>query len=192
MVKVHIGWADDNLKQFAGRLERLNTEFPMVLPRIVNQVGNRAKTQVIRGLVKQTGLPRTTIVKAIGEPYLARVNGRLSYEMVTRGGFVRLKYLGAKETPSGVVAKPFGKSQLFPSSFMKGGYFPGRIIKDESKWQGHVFHRLNTAGTRTTYTRSEVRIPVEMTQGATKAAFEKTAGPLLQKRVEAALVKLLK
>jgi hypothetical protein len=34
-------------------------------------------------------------------------------------------------------------------------------------------------------------IPTEMTTGATKAAFERIAGPLLQQRVEAAIHKLL-
>lgn len=188
MAEITARWADKHLTIFGSKIVKLNTQFPNVLPRIINQVGNRSKTQVIRSLTKQTGLPRKTIVKAIGDPGVARVR-KLSYEMVTRGGDIRLKYLGPRETRKGVVAKPFGKRMLFAGSFMKGGKFPNR--KDVPKFNGHVFHRLNKSGTKITYTRSGVRIPVEMTRGATKAAFERTAAPLLQQRVDDAIRKLL-
>lgn len=181
-------WADDHLKRFGKDIERLQRDFPKVLPRIVNQVGDRAKTQVIRNLTKQTGLRRKTIVKAVGDPHRSHA-ARLSYEMVTRGGNIRLKYLAPRETRAGVTAKPWGKRQLFPGTFMKGGWFPNRKVV--AKFDGHVYRRLNTSGTRITQARSGMFIPTEMTTGATKAAFERIAGPLLQQRVEAAIHKLL-
>lgn len=92
MTVLKVRWADAHLKRFGKDIERLERDFPKVLPRIVNQVGDRAKTQVIRNLTRQTGLPRKTIVDAVGDPTRANA-GRLSYEMVTRGGNVRLKYL---------------------------------------------------------------------------------------------------
>ncbi|HEV7436982.1 MAG TPA: hypothetical protein VGO22_19270, partial [Pseudorhizobium sp.] len=145
-------------------------------------------TQVIRNLVKQTGMPRKTIVEAVGDPARAH-NGRMSYEMVTRGGNIRLKYLDPSETEAGVVAKPFGKRTLFPGAFLKGGAFPGR--KNVADFKGHAFYRLNKSGSKITYARSGVFIPKEMTRGATKAAFLQTAAPILRERVEAAIVKLL-
>lgn len=185
---ITLKWADKSLHQFGAKIARLNTEFPKVLPRIVNQVGNRAKTQVVRNLTKQTGLPRKTIVSAV---QTSLAGGRkLSYEMVTRGGNVRLKYLQPKETAGGVVAKPFGKSTLYPGAFLKGGAFPQRKVV--SKFDGHAFYRLNRSGSRITFARSGVFIPKEMTTGATVKAFEKTAGDLLKPRVEAAITKLLK
>jgi hypothetical protein len=60
-----VGWADQSVKRFGKKLVELNTRFPKVLPRVVDQVGDRAKTQVIRTLTRQTGLPRKTIVKAV-------------------------------------------------------------------------------------------------------------------------------
>lgn len=186
MIKFH--WADNNLKLFGKQIERLNREFPKVLPRIVNQVGNRAKTQVIRNLTAQTGLPRKSIVKAVGTPNPAHV-GKLSYEMVTRGGNIRLKYLAPRETRPGVTAIPWGKRTLFPGTFTKGGAFPNR---HGGKFNGHVMRRLNTSGTKLTQARSGMFIPVEMTTGATLAAFQKTAGDLLKPRVEAAIQKLIK
>ncbi|MBP1852132.1 hypothetical protein [Rhizobium halophytocola] len=191
-----IRWADANVRTFGKRIHLLNERFPKVLPRIVNQVGNRAKTQVIRNLTKQTGLPRKTIVKAVGDPTKAS-RGRLSYDMVTRGGNIRLKYLGPKEVDGGVWANAFGKKTFYPGAFMTGGQWPNR--REVSKWNGHVMVRAGSGwggrsdgsrGKKVTYARSGVVIPVEMTSGATKAAFNRIAGPLLRQRVEAALDKL--
>ncbi|HZG29937.1 MAG TPA: hypothetical protein VE079_15895 [Ensifer sp.] len=181
-------WVDRNLEQYGERIARLKTEFPKVLPRIVNQVGNRAKTVVIRQLTKQTGLQRRVIVAAIGNPQTARA-GRYVYDMITRGGNIRLKYLSAREVEGGVVAKPFGRSTLYPDAFMKGGLFPNR--KTVSQFNGHAYYRLNRSGSKITFARSGVYIPVEMTRGATLAAFNGIAAPLLRERVEAALDKLV-
>lgn len=181
-------WADGNLKRYGRKVAELHEKFPNVLPRIVNQVGNRAKTQVIRALTAQTGLPRKTIVKAVGNPTTARAT-HLTYEMRTRGGNIRLKYLAPRETRKGVTAKPWGKRQLFAGTFMRGGRFPNRV--DVPGFDGHVYRRLNRSGTKITQARSGMFIPVEMTKGATKAAFLRVAEPLLQQRVEAALKKLV-
>lgn len=182
-------WADKHLKEFGRGIQRLNTEFPKVLPRIINQVGERSKTVVIRNLAKQTGLPRGTIVRAIGDPRRAH-GGKLSYQMITRGGNIRVKYLGAKETEDGVVAKPFGRTATYHGAFMKGGAFPNRTVVPQ--FGGHAFYRLNSRGTKITFVRSGVVIPDEMTSGATAAAFDKIAGPLLKERVDKAILKLLR
>ena len=188
MAILKIGWADANLKRFGKQVRELHTRYPVVLPRIVNQVGDRAKTQVIRGLTQQTGLPRKTIVKAVGDPGKAR-GSKLSYEMTTRGGNIRLKYLAPRETRKGVTAKPWGKRTLFPGTFMKGGKFPDRKVV--ASFDGHVYRRINRSGTKITQVRSGMAIPTEMTTGATRAAFQRIAGPLLQQRVEAAIRKLI-
>ena len=186
MAVLSVRWADDHLKQFGTRIDRLNRQFPNVLPREINKVGARAKTQVIRNLTQQTGLPRKTIVKAVGKQ--PAVPGRLSYEMVTRGGKIRLKYLAPRETRAGVTAVPWGKRTLFRATFMKGGAFPKR---HGGKFNGHVMRRLNTSGTKLTQARSEMNIPTEMTTGATASAFVSTAAPLLKQRIEAILAKML-
>lgn len=187
MSGIEIRWADKYLQHYAEQLEQVARESPVILPRIVNQVGNRAKTQVIRNLTRQTGLPRKTIVAAVGNPATARANGRLSYTMTTRGGFIRLKFLRPRETRQGVVARPFGQVKLFPGAFMRGGRWPKRVAVPA--FGGHVMQRLDKAGRRLTQVRSTVRIPHEMTVGATKAAFEATAAPLLRERVEAMLIR---
>lgn len=182
-------WADDNIRRYGKQLDALNTKFPKVLPRIVNQVGDRSKTQVIRNLTAQTGLDRRVIVAAIGDPSRAH-GGRLSYDMITRGGNIRLKYLKPKQTEDGVVAKPFGVTTEYPGAFMDGGAFPNRTPVPQ--WNGHVMFRNRSRGRHYTFVRSGVVIPQEMTSGATAAAFQRIAGPLLKERVDAAIVKLLK
>ena len=195
MSDIRVAWADANVKRFGEKIARLNGQFPLVLPRIINQVGNRAKTQVIRNLTKQTGLPRKTVVKAVGNPMQANA-GKLSYSMITRGGNIRLKYLAPKEYNGGVKAKPWGKVADYPKAFMKGGLFPGRKISE--KLGGHVWRNLGRGerkdggrGQRLTQVRSGMKIPEEMTTGATRKAFETIAGLLLQERVGKAIAKLI-
>ena len=183
-----IAWKDRSLSHFAKKLGELNVKFPRVAAQEVNKVGASAKTQVIRNLSKQTGLPRRVIVAAVGDPAQARP-GKLSYEMKTRGGEIRLKYFSPQETLPGVVAKPFGKKTLYDGAFMKGGAFPQRKVV--ARFDGHVYRRLNKSGTHITQVRSNVVIPVEMTQGATLRAFEVIAGPLLQQRLYKVLKKLV-
>lgn len=193
---IDIKWADDSLKKYASQIERLSREFPKLLPREINKVGARAKTQVIRTLAAQTGLPRKTIVKAVGNPTKASP-GKLFYEMKTSGGQIRLKFFAARETKAGVSAKPFGQRKVFPGTFMKGGRFPNRV--PVAVFHGDVYRSLGRGkrrdgvfGSRLTLVKSEVYIPKEMTAGNTRAAFEKIAGPLLQERVEALIRKTLK
>lgn len=187
MAAIVARWADDNVKKYGKRLDELNRRFPKVIPREINKVGNRAKTQVTRSLTKQTGLPRKTIVKAI-EVTMAG-GRRYSYDMVTRGGNIRLKYLNPRETEAGVMARPFGKPTLYPGAFMKGGKFPGRV--EVPDFGGHVMFRNRSKGRHYTYARSGVFIPKEMTIGATRAAFERVAAPLLEERINAVLKKLV-
>lgn len=195
-MQIRVRWADNNVVRFEKQLMRLEREFPKVLPQEINKVGDRSKTQVIRALTAQTGLPRNTIVKAIGKPLNAKP-GRLVYEMRTKGGDIRLKYFSPRESRKGVVAKPFGQSRLFPSAFMKGGAFPNRVsIKafhgNVYRSFGRGFRRDGWFGTRLTIVKSGVFIPIEMTKGATASAFERTAGPLLQVRIDAVMRKLIK
>lgn len=78
---------------------------------------------------------------------------------------------------------------------MFGGHFPNR---HGGNFDGHVMRRLGrgrrtdgSMGEKLTQVRSGMFIPTEMTTGATKAAFERIAAPLLQQRVEAAIHKLI-
>lgn len=197
-MKLEITWQDvEGLKKFRRQVDRLNVEFPKVMPRILNQVGDRAKTRVIRALIKQTGLEREVIVKAVKQT--RSFSGKLHYDLRTRGGNVRLRYLQPVETEEGVTANAFGKRQLYVSAFMRAGWWPNRVESEELG--GHVWRRVGSGwgrrmdgskGRKITHARSGVFIPKEMVEGMAKAAFEEEANKTLPKRVEAAVQKLLK
>ncbi|MDG4670880.1 hypothetical protein P9A16_07080 [Shinella sp. 838] len=185
---ITVKWADGNLKKYEKDIARLAERFPKVVPQEINKVGNKVRTQVVRTLTKQTGLPRSTIVRAVGTEGAAA--GKLFYTMKSAGGDIRLRFFKPRETRKGVVAKPWGKLTPYPGTFMKGGKFPKRV--DSAYLSPDVWRRLNSSGTRITQQRSGVRIPVEMITGATAEAFDKMAAPLLEQRITKVIQKLLK
>lgn len=185
---VSIKWADATLAKYEKEIVQLAAQFPKVIPQEINKVGDRVRTQVVRTLTKQTGLPKKTIQKAV-VTYGASP-GKYLYTMKSAGGDIRLRFFKPRETRKGVVARPFGKHTLFAGTFMKGGKFPRRV--EVAELSPDVWRRLNKSGTRITQQRSGVRIPVEMITGATGEAFDKMAGPLLEERITKAIGKLLK
>lgn len=181
-------WRDvSGLEKLERQMVELETRFPLALARTVNQVGRRAKTRVIRALVKQTGLDRKVIHEAVLEASTAKP-GQLLYALRTRGGFIRLKYLKPRETRRGVVAKPFGKSRLYPGSFMRGGKFPNR--KDVEYFGGHVWARHGDR-MHIHQVRSQVRIPDEMVRAASAESFRVEAEQVLPARVDRLIARLL-
>lgn len=186
-MSVVVTWADiRGLKRFNKGIDALNKQFPKVVPRIMNQVGDRSKTRVVRALTKQTGLQRDVVKRAVDSS--RAYPGKLIYDLRTKGGNIRLKYLKPRETPAGVVAYPFGKKTLYPGTFMSGGIFPDR--KEVEKWKGHVKYRVDRKGRMLGYARSGVFIPVEMIQGASEAAFQAEVNTTLPKRIDQVLRKL--
>lgn len=182
----------------ASALERLGNQIgaagkgaPLALARAINHTGAKARTQMIRALVPQTGLKRRVIVKALRESKASP--GALTYAIRSHGGNVRLKYFGARETRQGVSAAPWGHRSVYAHTFMKAGWWPTRVTKNN--WNGQVFER---AGSKTAsgmarfeVVRSGLFIPDEMVQGASAAAFNATAASDLPARLEHELGRIL-
>lgn len=185
---VNIRWADATLAKYQKEIVQLAAQFPKVIPQEINKVGDRVRTQVVRTLTKQTGLPKKTIQKAV-VTYGASP-GKYLYTLKSEGGDIRLRFFKPRETRKGVVAKPWGKHTLFAGTFMKGGKFPKRV--DVAQLTPDVWRRLNKSGSKITQQKSGVRIPAEMITGATAEAFDKMAAPLLEQRVMKVIAKLLK
>lgn len=172
---------------------------PVALARAINHTGAKAKTQMVRALVPQTGLKRRTIVKALRENKAGP--GALTYTINVHGGNIRLKYFGARETRQGVSAAPWGKRDIWAHTFMKAGWWPSRVTK--GNWNGQVFERAgsktqtqhDTKGhggmDRFTVVRSGLFLPDEMVQGASAAAFNSTAAADLPARLEHELARIL-
>lgn len=180
---------DGVLAQFENQLSVLGANAPIALARALNHTGAKAKTQVIRNLVIQTGLKRSTIVRAV------KVNkataaaeqfgyaGSLTYTLSTSGGDISLKFFKPKETKAGVSAAPRGRRQLFPGTFTHGGLFPKRI---GPVMGGHVFTNVAAGHAwrgKVSLENSGVYIPNEMLQGTTEAAFMRVMGTELEARV---------
>lgn len=153
-------------------------KFGQVANRAVNRAGDQSRTQVRRALTKQTGLPRKTIVKAVR---IKRSSpGTLVYRMRAAGGDVGLKYFKARETRKGVSAAPFGKRQVFASTFIKGARFPNRVPIGMG---GHVFQRASDDRFPIEKVTSGVIIPNEMVKDATAEAFKTTSSRVLVSRM---------
>ncbi len=180
---------DGLLQRFSNQLGELGARAAIALARALNHTGAKAKTAVIRSLVIQTGLKRSTIVRAVKVNKATAANeqfnygGSLTYTLTTSGGDISLKFFSPKETRAGVSAAPRGRRQLFAGTFTKGGRFPNR---KGSIMGGHVFTNVSQGHAwrgKVRLENSGVYIPEEMLQGATAAAFDRIMGSELEARV---------
>jgi hypothetical protein len=139
------------------------------LRRAINHTGDKARTQVGRALVKQTGLKYGRVREELRT--INATVGSLSYIIRARGGYVSLKEFAARQTQKGVSAAPWGKRRVFPHTFIVASL------------GGHVFERKGPA-------RYPIRklwgpaIPAEMVKDQTKEAFEATVAADLPARVD--------
>lgn len=152
---------------------------PAAVRRAVNHTGDKARTQMRRALVDQTGLKRKVIVKALKTRKISAKTGG-SYTILSRGGDVRLKFFGARETQAGVSAAPWNKRQLFARTFIKGGKFPGRV---KLNMGGNVFVRVGSDRFPLKTVHSGLFIPKEMVTGHSAEAFDRVVASDLIDRI---------
>ncbi|WP_018261349.1 hypothetical protein [Methylobacterium sp. WSM2598] len=187
------------LARFGNGLAAAGAKAPLVLARAANHTGDKAKTATARALVPQTGLPRTTIGKALKVTKASP--GALVYRTDAKGGDIRLKYFKARETRPGVSAAPWSRRQVFAHTFMRAGWWPHRVAKPN--WNGQVFER---AGSKTTtqhatkgkggmdrfvVVRAGLYLPDEMVRGASVAAWRAVVDRDLEARVAHELGRVL-
>ncbi|WP_181461089.1 hypothetical protein [Candidatus Bartonella washoeensis] len=65
----------------------------------------------------------------------------LETDIIGSGTPIPLKFFQARETKRGVTYKMFGKKEILPHAFIKGGSFPKRV--DLKKLNGNVFQRAD-------------------------------------------------
>jgi hypothetical protein len=187
MAGLAIRWQDvAGLNRFDNGIKALGKDGRKVMQRALARSGDMARTQVYRALTKQTGLKRKVIVKAIKVKRPGWDD--LAYEMKASGGDISLKYFDPRETRAGVSARPFGKRQIFPSTFMKGGRFPNR---SGVLFGGHVMKRTGSGKLPIELQKSGVIIPNEMVSGATADAFQTVVRQSLPRRIKHELGRLL-
>lgn len=156
-------------EQLATKLASIGKNIAPALVRAVNHTGDKARTQVVRALVKQTGTKYGAVRKVLSTRLAS--SSRLVYRIIGSGGYMSLKEFGARQTSKGVSAAPWGKRRVFPHTF---------IVPSLG---GHVFERRGRQ-------RLPIRklwgpaIPKEMLKDQSRQAFETTVATELPARVE--------
>jgi hypothetical protein len=177
------------LGRFENMLGALGREAPKAVNRAINRTGDMARTQVVRVLAKQTGLPQKTIRRSV--KVKRSTWGDLTYTLKSAGGDVALKYFQKRETMEGVSAK-LGTARgrvVFPRTFFRGGAFPHRV--DLTAFGGQVMDRVSTERFHLRKVKSGVFIPAEMVTGATAEAFERSVAQTLPRRLDHEIARAL-
>ena len=187
--------ADGVVARFANQLAAVGeAKAKQALQRAIAHTGDKAKTQVIRALTKQTGLKRAVIVRAVDVQRPSYDD--LRYVMTTRGGDVSLKYFSPRETARGVSAAAFGRRSVHEGTFMRAGWWPGRRVQKDN-WNGQVFRRTGNITRKgegmDEFEKAEsgVVIPEQMVKGMTEAAWRRVADRDLANRIGHELGRML-
>ncbi len=157
-----------------------------VYSRAINDTGAKSATATGRALADQAGLPKRTGAKALKKRDRSTPE-TLSYAIHVKGGDIKLKYFKPRETSKGVSAAPRGQRQIFAGKFLRAGWWPYRVNKDN--WHGQVLYRTGIRKFTDKYpkgntvfpkgmdqfevARSGVYLPVEAETGKTAATFDR-------------------
>lgn len=154
-----------NIDKFERALRVLGSEkMNTVAMRATNRAGDQGRTAAGRALARQAGLRVRYVTGRMRAGTTRASAARPVYTIGAAGGDIPLKYFDARETARGVSARPFGRRQVFASTFIKGGLFPNR--KDIGRG-GHVFTPQGKGwGRPFTLTESGVVFPTEMVSGS--------------------------
>ncbi|MBP2147943.1 phage tail protein [Xanthobacter flavus] len=159
----------EGLPRIRAMLERAEKLSPAAVARALNRTAERARTDITRALVKQTGLKFGRIRSATS---LWRASaGSLQAEIKAKGGYTSLKEFSARRTAKGVSAAPWGRRQVFDGTFIVRRY-GGHVYKREGARRFPIQKLYGPA------------IPVEMVKGQSLAAFNRAVEAELPKRLE--------
>lgn len=185
MTRIIISAGDENLRRFQNQIGSLGDKAPPALARAINRTVDMVYTQTVRSLVKQTSAPRKIVVASLRKRK-ASAGGVLEGAVEARGKELSLKLFKPKQFKAGTKATVWGKRQMFPGAFM--GPRPGVVA---GALGGHVWVRTSKARTpiKKLFGPS---IPKEMIKDETAAQFQAIAPPILARRVEHELGRLLK
>ena len=164
----NVGVDTADFQQLAATLARVGRDMAPALKRAINHTGDKARTQVVRTLAKQTGIKYGKVRQVLRT--VRAGNASLTYRIAARGGFTSLKEFSARQVGGGVSAAPWGKRRVFPRAFISpslGGHVFVRVGK-----QRFPLHKLFGPA-----------LPPEMVKAETKQAFEQTVASELPARV---------
>jgi len=174
ILTVHIDTA--GFEKLAARFRSVGKNIKPALSRAINHTGDKARTEVARALVEQTGAKYSAVRKVLKTHRASAAT--LDYRITATGGFMSLKEFGARQTGKGVSAAPWGKRRVFRHAFIVASL------------GGHVFRRAPGGGPSGLVGRLPIlklwgpAIPKEMVKEQSKEAFENTVRAELPRRVE--------
>lgn len=140
----------------------------------INDAGNAARTQVVRTLASQMGVPSSTVRQSLTTIPAVR---EMNYEINSVGGFMSLKSFDAQQRRRGVSARPWGRRRVFRGTF---------IIP---RLGGHVFRRTTSARFPIVKLWGPA-MPQELVRDAVPGAFEDEIARRLPLRLEHHLERL--
>ena len=173
-VGISVHW--QGLSRIRELLERAAKVSPQATARALNRTAERARTEVTRALVKQTGL-RFGVVRKATSLWRASPDS-LSAEIRAKGGYTSLREFSARQTKKGVSAAPWGRRQVFDHAFIVKRY-GGHVYKREGARRFPILKLYGPA------------IPVEMVNGASRDAFFGAVESELPKRLDHELGRVL-
>lgn len=194
--------ADDNIARYGNMMGALGPERThAAFARAINRTVQMMRTRVTRALVQQTSAPRSAVVAALTTRQAYPGGGSLQGEIVAKGKPLPLKLFKPKESGSGTVAKVWGGSRFYQGAFIKSGR-PLKGGKADRGGLGHLGGRRVVLGGDVFHRSGKSRlpiekmygpaIPVEMVKDQSAWVFTAEAGPILERRVNHELGRLLK
>lgn len=170
-----------DLPKLRKEIENLSKRIPVEIARGLNEAGDKVRTQVYRGLQKQTSLVRYNSVTSRARTIRAFAVSPV-YQIIVTGKPTKItefQYSIRTGPGGGVTAKMWGIDRLFARSFLKvGGAFVGpRARVDEARYPIRSFDGPNLAK--------------EVGKGEEPRIFYASAAELVRPIVEKRLARLL-
>lgn len=164
---------------------------PLGIIRALRHTGDKARTKMRRAVASQiapirssTGGPYAIAKKAVS----GQVQG-MSYVIKSRGGDIRIRFYGPKETKAGLRHKSPKRGSPIAGAFMHGGRFPNRR-GGPGDGRG-AYSRTGPGRFPLKSERSGVLIPEEMVTGGSAREFFATAERELPDRLAHELLRIL-
>ncbi|MDB5596237.1 MAG: hypothetical protein JWM36_3198 [Hyphomicrobiales bacterium] len=115
MAEITCTW--NGIKELEALLDKAGLAAPYAIAKALDEVGNKARTQVIRATAKQAGVPYGA-VKQVIITRQAMGNGMGSYVIIARDVTLSLRQFGAVQRGAGVSAAPWGVRRIFKHTFL--------------------------------------------------------------------------
>jgi hypothetical protein len=133
------------LDALATQLQAVGGKVSTAMARAVNHVGNKGYTRVVRVLAGVMGTKQSAIKKSVVRQLASAKSGCVVYRIRASAPAVSLKEFDAKQTTTGISAKPWMKRRVFPHTFFLptlGGHVfvrsGGRRVMVKGKYAGKV------------------------------------------------------